>query len=312
MAEIYGVIRGCCKCQDVGSKAYKVCLPENIDCLPTCTDYLVGECGNLWCDRMCHLDRPYTNPFIQGDQFSIQLAEVDRFNANPEMPTLGWNDFVVAELCDKDGNVISADVADFASEYLVGWNGERSYQTLIVDTNLITEPCWNIKFTVYDSDSQIQNEFCTEPFEEVLLDCGRKTVWIESEHNCEDCCGFYYGSAPEEENYSGTSNYTLTNGFRIPACIVQSGITVDKEEFGKKATGSTTACIYSLRLQESVPDYVANKIFKQHFAGAVVYIDGEAYNFGSPTLDNRLSTSNMFLFDVQGVQECSIKFNCKC
>lgn len=311
MAE-YTVMRGCCECQDVGSQAFKVCLPENFDCVGTCTDYYLKRCGDLWCSKMCNLDKPYANPLIEGDTISFQLTEIDTYNTDASMPTSGWGDFVTAEICDKDGSTVLNNVDDFSTNYVVGWTGDRSYQTLVIDTDSISLDCFSVKITSYSAPGFVKNEYCSEPFEKLPIICEDDTLLIESSYSCDDCCGMYYGTAPEADNFTGTSNFQFSNKFRIPAKLEQTSVSIEKNEFGGKFTSSTTACVFALRMQKKVPPYVANQIYKQHFSAPVTFINGQAFRIPDATLSNKLSTSRMFLFDQEMTEECSVKFNCKC
>jgi len=193
MADNYFIYDNQCGCANVGSVAGNVCLPDVTNCLPTCTDYYLKPCDQLWNDNLCQTDQRYSNPYVNGDKISFQLLEIDNFNPDPMNPADGWGTFVVATLLDHEKVDTGLTLAQFASDYVVGWSGNFSYQTIVIDTALFDVSCWHLQIEVFNSDNNVQATYCSEPFSELPAECPPDTVVLNSTWPCTDCCGYYYG-----------------------------------------------------------------------------------------------------------------------
>lgn len=129
-------------------------MPLKTDCDALCDPKECPDCPN---------DTIFKYPLVLGDPIYIQTTFPDFFNENIQEPEIGWNDgsggayWLDACLVDVNGNPIpgAENVYLFATNYLHGWSGKRSYQNLHIDTStdefaalVANYPCFFVEIKV--------------------------------------------------------------------------------------------------------------------------------------------------------------------
>jgi hypothetical protein len=308
-------------CRDTGGFFDKYCLPVKVDCECTWLEGILTECDDKWNCNLCDVDQKYFSPFVRGDKIMIQTAFFDRYNEERQNPTAGFDEWILVELCDSDGNVLSASVQNIASRYWVGWACGKSYQTIEIDTSLDIFPeCWSLRFTVLQeqgfdcesfcngvcvqpSESEVQEVICTQDFQEVL--CDEDTFLIESSYGSTDCGNHCY---QEPEAWAGSESFAYTNKWRFYGYLLDESIRIEKQKTGNKHRYVEVQEFYRLVIYGLAPPYVKNILVKQILAGMDVKINGEDYMIDNFTLQNEINFNNMFKFDVTGLyRECENK-----
>lgn len=309
------------------------CPPLRRDCIPmdfSCI-WIESPDDSYGCTK-CGSDEDFCVPYVLGDFIYFQTQLFDSTNPIPFNPVFGWNGDTVtaafrAQLLDVDGNVLTSDITDFASSYMVAHSpigsdltGGFSYQQFIVDTALIKATygveCWSLRVNSFvdSGGGQVENRVVySEPYCEVKCDDG--TVKVNGEFDDLDCCGNYYALPNEISQFTfssvGNAVFQFDNTQRYYAFLIQTGFGVTKESFDNEVTRSTRVSAWELQLTKPIPPYMANIFTNQHFAARKVFIDDVEY-LAAGTIENRLDSRNtrMFLFDADFTQECDNSFNC--
>lgn len=305
------------------------CPPIRVDCQPidTC-GWFIAAPADAWSCNICGSDETFCMPYELGDKIPMQVYFPDFVNPSPNAMTAGWfgdttPGTVRAQLLDADGVVISSDVTAFCSDYVVGYNNNEPYQTIIIDTTLVSGlglDCWSIRINNFLADGTTEDKVIySEPFCELPAGCGVSTVLVEGKFNNYDCLGFYYGTAqrigPGEGNtaFVGSSDFAYYNTMRYYAELQDTGGQVQKTVFGNKniVTRSTLLQNFRFQITKRVPPYIMQTFLKQHFGAQNFFVDGVEY-IASGSITNQLSTrrTNMFVFNVTIQKECDTRFGC--
>lgn len=295
----------------LGSHALKFCLPTKIDCNPTCNTF-VKDCEELNNCNLCKIDDCYFIPFSGSQTFDFQLRVIDEYNDNAEQPTSGWGDFVIATLCDKDGNSVEGDFTTFAPEYVVGFDGQHSYQTIRIDLGaalaLSPTDCFSFKFESFDSNNVSTQEFCSEPFTKIS-DC-KKLICLEGKYDKTDCCNNYYGEAVNNTAWVGTSNFKYSNKICVLGRLEKDDSTVEITEFGTKRSRTERRYNSSLRLAQKIPCYMQEHI-ANIFDAPSSCIDDVEYSNDGFNVENRVTQGDYYLWDFGVYQTCEKDFLCE-
>ncbi len=282
-----------------------------IDCTPTCTLTTLAGCSDLHNCQEQSTANNYFNPLIEGDTFMFQLRFLDRHNTDPENPDDGWGIFVVAELLDNNGDLISDDHTEFASRYLVGWDGSSSYQLIEIDfdllrTNYPNLVCFSFKFVAYRyvEDLAIEvDHICSQHFQDAIP-C-QETVLIHSIMTT-DCCDNYYGSPVA---FVGNANFKYSNKWRYYAGVRRTNTEFEKQVFGVKRTKVEIDRIFLLQLKRKIPPYLFILLTEIHLAGERFFVDDIEYFIDSFSFTNE-SERKMFIGRIELFQECNKDYQC--
>lgn len=283
-----------------------------IDCTPTCTSTILSGCNDLWNCKGQSTSSFYNNPVLAGDKFMFQTKFIDRYNADEENPVSGWGSFVIAELLDGDGNELSTDHTEFASRYLVGWNGSESYQLIeinfdLIKTNFPEITCFSFKFVAYNDEEAETDSVCSQHFKEYDNTC-KDTILVKS-ITSSDCCGNYYGSPETYQQFVGNANFKYNNQWRYHASIRQTNTEFEKTSFGTKRTRVDLDKIFTFQLKKPIPPYLFKQLAETHFSGEQVFVGGQEYYIDSFSFPNE-SERKMFIGKIQLFQKCDTDFRC--
>ena len=286
-------------------------IPPRVDCTPGCRDMLIVPCSEVWNCLNPRKGQLYYNPLIAGDKPHIQTFFVDDYNADPENPTNGFGTYIIAELLDIEGNVISADHATFLSRYFVSHNGELSYQTIEISTDLIisnypTYTCFSIRLKSMNASAEIADELCTNHFYIYTESCNERTLTIESEGA--NCCGNVFDMP---ETYIGNVPFRYSTKWRYFAEIYRSNTEFQKQTFGiRQRTAIDLDRIFTLRLGEAIPPYLFAYLTEVSLAGKKVYVNDVEYYIDELSARNEFSSSCDWIGSFELYQSCESKFDC--
>ena len=261
------------------------CLPEKTACDNTTIDGILTPCDDIWnCNLLCGNDRQYFIPLVE--KFMIQT----NFNTGKN-PTSGWGTSVTAEMYSSDGTLISSNVADFASRYMVGHNGKYSFQNIELDPALIDVDCFYLKIHPGPPETYTQKI--------KKVEC-KEYGCLEAVYDTYDCCGNYY--KPSGYGYVGTSNFAYSN--RI--CLVGSF-----KYFGSNVTQDSITELVRFYSGDLLPPFMERYISYKLLKSKYIIFNGEVFNNKAQNLTPR-ERSNMFLPILEFEREvCSSKNSCK-
>lgn len=308
------------------SHAYQVAGVQILDCNPTPTDGALTA-GNHWNCNLCQTDLPYFMPVSTGRRFHIQTQFVDFYNSNPEAPTAGWGSWIVINLYNAANNlVVSSTLADMASRWGVGWNGESSYQIIEIDPSL---PAFAGLESFYFEIRANQN--VGNPNREVTIDTQHyrivgacdPTVLLRGTYPeaSFDCLGNYYGAA-EPGSWLGntTASFLYRNDMLVEGALYLSGASIEKSIIGptvrrrgtrRRVTTSQLDTIRRFNMSRQIAPYMATNIIKQVLSAQYVLANGTVYELDSFSVENKLSDTRMFLFDIDLTESCDLDFRCR-
>ena len=304
------------------------CLPLRSSCNPMDTCGLfINEIADAWNCNICGADEKFCIPYAAGDKIPLQVYFPDFVNVLPATAlTAGWfgstaTPTVRVQLYDLDGVLVTQNVTALASEYVVGFNDNKAYQSIVIDTTLtagLGVDCFYLRFNNFLSDGITEDKYIfTEPFC-LTPNCDLQTVQIQGTYSGYDCQGFYYGTsqrlrAGADGLFIGTSDFAHTNTMRYFAEIQETGGTVEKTSFGTRSivTRSVINQNYRLQFTKKVPPYIMCIFLKQHFAAKTFLVDGIEY-IANGTVQNQINTraSKMFLINVSVQKNCDNRFAC--
>ena len=284
------------------------CIPDIQPCNPNPSDGLIRECGQTWnaggCQHKC-----WSFPYFGGDKIQLQTRLRDTWNTNPEAPDDGWNLAFTARLVDRNtGELLSEDVTEFCSRYLVGHDGQGSYQILEVDTSLeIFEDvaCWAIEYgtnkPLGEDEIEVSLTDCTEDFCEVepCIDCDQ-WVKLKPKFKHYDGQGYWYGNPVA---FAGPASFKFEPEYLIPAYLTQTGGEIIEGEFNPGNAAVETSKVWILEIGELVPPYVFNLFVKSILPASGIEINQEIFTYrpGTLTRDNR--RSRLFIFSLNLYQD---------
>ncbi|MBK7360700.1 MAG: hypothetical protein WAT16_06960 [Saprospiraceae bacterium] len=222
-------------CSNMNGLRSVYCLPMKIQCVDTDDDGFLQNCDRKYCDIRCDWEPEGTIPFVYGDKIIFQLQFRDKANTDPKSPTLGWDDWVYAEIYNAETGAQITGAVELAakSRWFVCHNGRNSYQQIEIDTGAEDFPCaFYVKFIAYDSAGEEGVEIdsrCSQTFK--LVDDCMETHLVEGEYLEFDCLGNYYGQPECEDGaQSGSVSFAYRNITRIEGSIVLGQPEVETED----------------------------------------------------------------------------------
>lgn len=284
----------------------KFCLPGRIICDTNPQDGPIRKCEDTWNNIYCQTDEPFFMQFKRGDLIRFQTKFRDQWNPDPENPADGWDVFVRAKLYNNDtGQLISDEVNDFASRWVVGWNGKESIQIIEIDT---TKPafdnvtCWHIEFETYrvETDEEenettiIDSTACTEDF----CDCGECEDWplLEAIVTGYDGHGYWHGALT---GWTGTGNFTYSPAFRFPLEIVQTGNRNTRTVSERFDLDFQASKVFGVSTFTPVPPYVSNMLALGFLIGARLIFDSNMYDLEDTAYSRQITRTQMLTFTFE-------------
>ena len=286
-------------------------IPKRVDCTPGCRDMLIVPCAEVWNCLNPRKGQIYYNPLIAGDTPHIQTFFVDDYNVEPENPVSGFGTYIIAELLDIDGAVISSDHATFLSKYLVGHDGNLSFQTIEISTDLIianyaANSCFSIRLKSMNTSAEVVDQLCSNHFYIYTESCRTRTLFIESEGA--NCCGNVFDMP---DNFVGNIPFRYSTKWRYFAEIFRSDTQFQKEKFGiVKRTGIELDRIFTIRLNEAIPPYLFAYLSEVSLAGKKVFINDIEYYIDDFNGKNEFASSHDWIGSIDVFQSCESKFDC--
>jgi len=290
-----------------------------LDCTPSCTSTIITT-SQYNCLSQSNRNK-YNNPFIAGDKFMLQTKFLDRFSPDETNPTgaFGAADFILVELFDNDGVLVSADHTLFLSRYLNGWSGSESYQLYEIDFDLLRTSfpqfdiegvCFSFRMTAYNSGAAETDSVLTNHFAYFPTTC-KDTILIKSEGGS-DCCANYYGFPTA---YAGNAQFKFLNTWRYHASLRRINTEFKKTVIGTKRPSVEIDRIYQLQLKRFIPEYLFVYLSEIHLAGKQVFVevDGVLQEFfiDDFSFSNDIKqTCNQFLGKVELRTECDNIYGC--
>lgn len=252
-------------------------------------------------------------PYHPGDLIQFQTRFRDAWNADPESPTDGWNEFIIARLVNSaTGEILSEDVTEFASRYLVGWERRGSYQLLEVDTALPIfsgVDCWHLEYEARrlngENDVTIISTGCTEEFCSIQ-NCDDYPL-VQPIYNRFDGYGYWYGSP---DAYVGSEEFKFQPEYRFPIDVIQTGGEIETQKSGDNLTAIRTSEVHIVETTERVPPYVFNLWLKMILPAISIDIDGIRYKYRGSGISRGNSGSEMFVFSLNLYRDEEITETC--
>lgn len=267
---------------------------------------------DAWNCNLCGSDSEFYAPYERGDVIPFQTQFTDNYNNPESVITAGFQTnfsathYVMVELYDCCGNLISDKIDDFCEVFWVGYSVKTgSLQTWFVNTGLfpIDLDCFRLKITYYkDSASPtIERVLYTEYFKQVE-DCGSftDTALIESTYADFDCNGNYYNTV---DNFLGTLNTAYYNSMRVSGTVEFFGESESVTENDRNVVISKDITENYGIISGIVPPYFIKRL-AQTVRGNAVTVDGVQYqNFN---YDAKPEDSRMFLLDLTFNKKCRL------
>lgn len=301
--------------EDSYSYAFRAPVPIRYGCLDLPPGYLTTETA-AWNCNLCGSDKPFFAPYEPGDIIPFQTRFADNYNLPADVISTGFktslsgaNNYVIVELYDCCGNLISNNLNTFSETYWIGYSvATGTVQTWFVNTGLFPTDlkCFRLKITYYKYNQittlyEIERSIYTEFYKEVA-ECGSDTesVLIESYYSNYDCNGNFYGTL---DNYNGTINTPFYNSMRVFGEVEFTG---DSESVTENDRGTLVSkdITEGYRIISSVsPPYFVRRL-QQTLRGRTINVDGVQYqNFSYTQLG---TDSRMFLIDIEFDKKCFI------
>lgn len=222
-------------CSNMNGLSSLYCFPKKIQCVDTDTDGFLQDCDKKYCDIRCEWETDGTIPFVYGDKIIFQLQFRDKANSDIKAPTLGWDDWVFADIYDAETNtkLTGTPESDAKSRFFVCHNGRNSYQQIEIDTGAEDFPCsFYIRFSAFDGVGEEAIEIdarCTHTFK--VVDSCMETHLIEGIYDEFDCLGNYYGTPScEDGDQTGSEVFPYRNITRIEGSIVKGQPETETED----------------------------------------------------------------------------------
>jgi hypothetical protein len=288
----------------------KFCIPGRTVCDPNPDDGVITKCDQRWNENFCQNDREYTMAFRRGDKLHFQTKFRDFWNPDPEVPSGGYNDWIIVRLIKNGTNeTLSEDVADFASRYWVGWNGQESIQVLEVDTQLPIfddVECWHLEFesrrieTKGEEEEEteiivIDSEACSEDFCDCDT-CDVQPLFRAIHGQGYDGHGYYYGPVT---NFVGNAFFLYNPAWRFPMEYLQIGGRVTRETSPTAVVDHDVSEVWHVGTITAVPPFVFNMVLKGILTALQVKINGKRFQIADRSITRTNNKSEMLTFTFE-------------
>ena len=288
-------------CFDFDHNVYVTKFQPKVICFPQVNRGLLVDCNEEWnCNLPITGDQRYYNPIPTDGTIMLQTNFFDDVSADRTNPSSGWGTWVFAEIKDTDGTVVETNLANIASQYVVGWTGKESYQTIELDASLILEDCFSVR--LYTSDGQ---ESCTQHFKKSTCDT---LVTLEGVHTKYDCWSNWHAVG---EGFSGTSNFVYRNKVYIEADVKYYGSEVDVTDESDIVTRSEVNEYYRVFPRKSIPPYLMKYIVNKIMNANSILVNSESYVNSGISRTSPSEKTSMFLPVLEfRLPYCDIKNSC--
>ena len=278
---------------------------------------VVPDIGSSWNCTRCGNDMEYYQPVTDQDTFMLQFRMSDAVNVDPCNPTDGWN-YDGAQLSwaywlklyDCDGTLISDDMTEFTSSYIVYTTGGVQVQQVTIDMAAMLTAYPSITkfyFEILKNLGGSTTTAVTEPYE-VVNTC-TDTVLLTSTHQNADCIGRKY-SAPDEDCTVLGTYVAFDNSYRVYGTIDDIGISITEQEYNRgRLVSGQQFTRYRFRTI-GIPPYVA-QLIASHMTGQTLTIGDVGVQPGL-TIDRNNDEGRSYYIDVEldGSDICNINNTC--
>lgn len=282
-------------CSTFVQKVYETCLPIRRYCSVNVCDGLLTSDP---CPK-CPGEKIYQAPYHRGDLQYVQTKYYDTWSANRECPTTFGLEVAI---CDHLGNDVSTNIADFASDYVSGWTGEHSYQTICIDTSLAifdNLKCWSLRFS-----NGVPEQDCSSLFFTEVEDC---IDLIEiSSTSSRDCFNNYYGVS---ECFGGTSNFEFKNTIRLRANLTYSGSDAELAKFGESTSTVDSRKYFILNVGHGISANM-DCLLQSILTGNNIQINGQTYYIDQINRSSFNEGNRLFSNSYEVYQKCSFTQGC--
>lgn len=269
------------ECIQFNQERYTFCMPRVVNCFPQNEDGILSLPGEEWnCNLPCPADDVYFVPYVIGDTIDIQT----RFHNSDREPGSFYLD---VELLDSEGDVVSDTLAEFLSDWMVGFdNKDLPFQTVRIDTSLdaFTDlSCFQLRFTYGDII------YTTQWYAPVPA-C-KAIVTIQSNPR-RDCLGNYYGAS---EIWAGSNPILFNNQMRYYADLKFGGVVGNDDEQLEFQT---------LVTNKLLPPFMVRILANVHLGHKKVFINGKEYDIEGFPRNAVRPNSNMSHITVDVQKRC--------
>lgn len=248
-------------------------------------------------DCSCMLQEQFFFPVQQDDVWDLQSFLIDEINS-PENVVAGFRDGVgnwlyELQIVQCGGGVLGGNIDQYASEWIVGYTGDKFMQLARVDFSLFwaqLEEVFCIRFEVFDAAQESIGFVYFPPMRKDPA-C-RETITMESTHTSYDCMGRYYG---ECEAWYGSDLITFNNWRRIKGNVEVSSFPITTDLTDSGAVIGKTIEKYGRLRTHGLPEYVVNEM-AAIFAGEDVTVGGAVWDV-LPTLEKNNEDSPLWYID---------------
>lgn len=309
MSETLGIMRVNNGVTTINSFSATECDFDLFNCTPTSNELFLKLEGDQWNCNLCQSDRVFFTPVDDGYPFHIQTQFLDQYNTDPAAPTDGWGTWMTAKLYDSEGNLISSDYTTFASNWVIGWSGEHSYQILEIDPGAAIfagVDCFQIVLESNILAGGLE-ELVTEQFK--FLEACDKSVRLESGYPEIDCFNNYY-AIPEVWLGSGDTPLLYSNRIIVKGELVDTGASYEKTISNNRVQSVDVRNFVRLYHADPWPPFMKNIISRQILPGSNILANEEPYELDTFSVVNLLTDTNMFIFYVDLQEVCELDYKC--
>jgi hypothetical protein len=270
---------------------------------------------DAWNCNLCGSDLPFYIPYVEGDIIPFQTQVTDLYNQPNDVLVAGFQTststthYVVVNLYDCCGNLVSDFIDDFSDSYHVGQSlATGSIQTWFVNTGLLPADldCFRLYIDYYKINQitlepELDKRLFTEYYKKVE-GCGslNDTALIYSTYANYDCNGNFYGTLT---NYLGSNNTPFYNSLRIFGTVEFFGDTEAITENDRNVVISKDITENYGIISGAVPPFYI-KLLQQAVRGNYVTVDAVQYqNF---RYDSKPEDNRMFLLDLSFDKRCRL------
>lgn len=297
-------------CAYLDDTTLESCVLRVVDCDKTNGTLLLTDCDKLWNCNRCQTDPQFWMAWVDGMKFMLQTQFVNTSQVDPETPTAGWGDYIKAELLDVNFNVIESNYQNIASRWMVGWDGDTSYQIIEIDTSLTafnSLECFIIRISGLDSFGATYKTLCTHHFRR-LQEC-EEAILIEGVYGLSDCFDNFY-SLPDEGAWYGSERFAYSNALYYKASVKDYRDSFEKEIVNNRVVSVTQISSTRLVFHDFLPPFASRIITRQMLPAPVVAVNGISYTIDSFTVDNQVDGRNYFFYTVDLEQKCVNDLRC--
>jgi hypothetical protein len=271
-------------------------------------EFVLCDCNDSWNCNLCGNSLPFWIPYTDDDTFDFQFQQPNKITEvscehgwlphNLVSPTNGtFASFEIRTCCDDEPLIIDEEMFEaIVQEHYVGTYNQTDYSGNVT-INQIQAIRFNMRsIRLYLEDQGLEtcfyfvfrfvagrnclgntediNEYCSEPFKNVVCNADTAYQVAESIYPKKDCFSYYYGL---DYNIGQGTPFQYSNRIRIPGFFEQTSFTITKEVISTtlKTTMSQNSEMWQLKTTHLPQTFV--KYLVNVFSGKNVFINGEEY-----------------------------------